>query len=269
MTYAEFKQEIRDRVIPDGDSARLDPRHDGWILNLLIELQRKVPCLRTQHKEYIQQAATFTWCGAVAMPYPLGTVTKITGVRVNPSDNSCKFVDAVPYTEAVFKGIFKQQKRCGYNYVTAGGSTGYDTTYGEEYDYGSKDPDLRPTTEADDTSCSATGRAYAIFDGYVWLWPMLNSDETAVLQWTGIKRHWEDTDEIPWEDEAGSVDPELLDAAVSGFSTYFYKFTDCDSEKASMATVDWRKKLAELIINCEKSLTPEEMTVITGPNCAC
>lgn len=273
MTFLEFKAAIKAATMPDKESVRLNARHDGWIASSLIELQQKVPCLKGNHREYINQEATYYSCGVTAFAIPPGGYVR--GLQVQQIANRCDYVDCIPMTEAVFRGIQKNMQHCRCSpspEITSDylAYYGYEYDYGE-YDYGNYDPELRPATSAIDLLCRARNRSFAIFDGNVWLWPVLNSTETAVLKWNGVKKNWKDTDQMPdsgdWVDESGGLSQEILQVVELYFFMKRWRYDLCDPEKALQAESDYRKKISEMITECRRKETlPELVHVI--PQCA-
>lgn len=247
MNFLQFKNLVYAECFPSKESSRLDPRHEGWIKSGLIEIQQKIPCLKEEHREYISQDATYYSCGASAFPQPPGSY--ITGLRIQNADNDCDYVDAVPYTEAMFRNVLQRIQQCSCSAPT--GTYG-DEYYGYAYDYGSVDPELRPATSAIDLATTPTDHAFALFEGNVWLWPVLNSDRIAVLRWAGVKKNWKNTDVMPWKDERNEDDREVVELINAYLLTRYYQFDKCDSEKAGAANQLYMRKRAEMIIECKR-----------------
>jgi len=244
MNFRQFKELVLSECVPQRDSNRLDARHEGWIKNGLIEIQVKVPCLQEEHREYISQDATFYSCGAVAFPAPNGYIKSL---RVQGLENDCLYTDAVAYTEAMFRTVLQRlQRAC----TPPTGGVMADAYYGYAYDYGTVDPELKPSTPAIDLASTPSDYAFALFEGNVWLWPVLNSDQVAVLKWTGIKKNWKPDDRMTWVDEKGEIDREVVELINSYFLSKYYLHDKCDPEKAGAAAFDYRKKLAEMIVDC-------------------
>lgn len=272
MTYAEFKAGIKAVTMPDKESSRLNDRHDGWIASALIELQQKVPCLRGNHREYITQEATYYSCGATAFPIPPGGYVQ--ELRVQQTANRCDYVNCIPMTEAVFRGILQNMQLCRCHALVDDTPAylayyGYEYDYGY-YDYGNYDPELRPATDAIDLPCRARNRAFAIFEGNVWLWPILNSTETAILKWNGIKKSWRDGDAMPddgdWVDETGGLNREVQEVVELYFMMKRWRYDLCDLQKAQVVEFDYRKKISEMITECQKQENlPPQVHVI--PQC--
>lgn len=247
MNFRQFKEQVLNECVPQRDSSRLDARHEGWIKDGLIEIQVKIPCLQEGHREYIGQDATYYSCGAVAFPQPKGYIK---GLRVQGVENDCLYTDAVAYTEARFRTVLQRLQRSCHPPT---GEVVADAYYGYAYDYGTVDPELRPATPAIDLSYTPGDYAFALFEGNVWLWPVLNSDQVAVLKWSGVKRNWKPDDQLTWVDEKGELNREVVELINNYFLTKYYQFDKCDPEKAGAASFLYRKKLAEMIVDCTNS----------------
>lgn len=267
MNYQQFKAAVKAEVFPDRESSRLTARIDGWIQNCLIEIQQKVPCLQSNHREYILQEATYYSCGATAFPIPAGGYVK--SLRVQRTDNQCNYVDSVPMTEPVFRGILQNLQACRCSPPTGAPDYlyyGYEYDYGY-YDFGDQDPELRIATSAIDLPCHARNRAFSLYEGNVWLWPVLQSDETAILKWSGVRKSWLDSTVIPWDDEQGNVDREIIQIVGSYVMAQHYVHDNCDPDKAAISDGQYRKKLAEMIVECVRKTTlPQPLRV--QPTCA-
>lgn len=246
MKFLDFKKAVYQRVFPQAESSRLDPRHESWIVDCLIEIQQKIRCLQSDHKEYIGQSATYFSCGATAFPIPPGSYIK--SLAVEQVSNPCNRVQAVPYTEAQFRGVIQRQIQCACS--PAEGNPG--DAYAYSYDYGEADPELRPATTEDDLTYTPTDRAFAIYDGLVWLWPRLSSTETVVLRWNGVKKSWNNNSVLSWLDEAGGPDREVQQLVEWFLLSRYYQFDRCDPEKAAAANAEYMRKRAEMIIDCQR-----------------
>lgn len=247
MTFLEFKTLVYKEAFPQKDSTRLDARHEGWIKDCLIEIQQKVKCLQENHREYIMQEATYYSCGSTAFPIPAKAYIK--GLRVQQTEDPCSYVEAVPYTEVEFRGILQRIKNCFCSPPTGSPDADY---AGYAYDYGEGDPELRPATDAIDLTYTPKDRAFAIFEGNVWLWPVLNSDQTAILKWSGVKKAWSNTSVIPWVDEDSGVDREVVQLVRDFVLERYYQFDDCDPERSAAAGFNYRKKVSEMITECKR-----------------
>lgn len=252
MTYLQFKDAVKAETIPDKDSTRLNRRHDGWIVSALIEIQQKIRCLQSEHKEYISQDATYYSCGASAFEIPKGGYVK--SLKVQETLNPCNYIDAIPMTEAVFKGILQnmQNCRCG---PPVGVPDDYSYYYGYEYDYGEYDSELTPATPVIDLKTRPRNRAFTLYDGNVWVWPVISSNDTAVLRWHGVKKNWRNTDIMPWLGEGGTDDPEVQEVVQWYFQAKRYQFDICDQEKSNAAYALYRKKVGEMMVECVRRAT--------------
>lgn len=237
MTFLEYINEALREAFPDGYSSRLRSRYEAWARDALIDLQKCAPELQGKHKEYIPQSATFFSCGASAFDAPPG---KVTSFHTELACNRCDRVVAVPYTPMDFRRMLDEQLTacksgckdpCGYDYECADYSKlpyGYYDVDGVVFAYPTDLPDgLQFATATIDLPRSSQ-RAHALYDGRVWTWPVINSDEVGVLQWTGIKRNWKPSDEMPWKDESGEDARDILRLVILSIQWHAKMFDDCD-----------------------------------------
>ncbi len=249
MTFAEFKAAVYAETIPDKESVRLTLRHEGWIKSALIDLQLKVKCLQSAHTQYIQQAETFYTCGTTLFPIPAGGIVK--SMRVEETEKRCNGVDVVPQTESVFRGIRNTKAgRCAIPKDAPAESV----------------EEVIPSTPALDLGYTPSDRSFSIFDGNIWLWPVLNSTQTIVLKWSGVKRSWEDADVMPWLDEEGNPDYEVQEAVQWFFYWKRYQFDLCDMEKAGASLETYRLKRSDMMVDCvRKAAKPSFIHVMPDP----
>ena len=78
MTYANFIAGIKERVFPEGEPYNLTSNHDAYLLDGLIDLQRKVPCLQDRHWSLFDFASTYYRAGVTIIePAPVGVIRAV------------------------------------------------------------------------------------------------------------------------------------------------------------------------------------------------
>ena len=204
MTYAQFNAAVRAAVNADGESENLVTRHKSWILDALIDLQTKVPRLQRHHTDYIAPQSTFFHCSASVFDVPRGFISTLT--TIVPGSSCCK--------EITYMGCSKNEMDCMLStgeccapcggelhpypyYVTDG--TLY-VPYPELPLYCFEYPDSNI-----DRLCRASEGYFTLYRGQLWMTPHLQSFEVAKLEWDGVKRTFDDADEL---------DEELFDREV-------------------------------------------------------
>lgn len=242
QTFAEFCAAVRRTVNPDGFSSRLTAAHKNWIRDFLIDLQVSVVSLQQGHRETIPFSATMFSCGASGFSAPHRSLVR--EFRVEHNTDCCDFVTADHIAPGILERLMQSWKPCG----TA------TTTAGDDYEYGTADysyPDLpdclKFSAEQVDLPCRARNRWWTAQGGYLWTYPRINSTENVVLVWNGIIRSWKDETAIPWLDEAGDTQREIVSLAEDFLRWKNAKFIDCDMTAAESYEGDFLKNRATLI----------------------
>ena len=109
MTFATYYQQIASTVFPEGEAENLVPAHKAAVADALIDLQRKVPCLRTDHAEYIGQSSTSFHCGSCSFDAVDGSVTRVFTAML---DNACNEVDYTFIDWQRMTDMLKKYKCC-------------------------------------------------------------------------------------------------------------------------------------------------------------
>lgn len=101
MTFGQFVAEVKENVLPDGDSARLSKRHRNWIIDILIELQRRATCYQNHQSIYSAVEETAYECGASKVPLGESVIKR---VDVADIDNECIKTGAYGVSERTMRG---------------------------------------------------------------------------------------------------------------------------------------------------------------------
>lgn len=96
-----------------------------------------------------------------------------------------------------------------------------------------------------DATCRASKGYWAIEGGRIYVAPWIQSSETVVVRWEGIKREWVDSDLC-------SDDPTLTDAVDNYVKSLHYRDWEKDASQAKMAADSYATALASLIYDCEQ-----------------
>lgn len=239
-TFELFASNVSRTIFPEGEAENLVANHRKYITDALIDLQQKVPCLRTQHRERRSMADTFTECSASVLSAPRGFIAKIYAIT---QDNCCakRFFQPIDWDE--MEQILTDNRNCGsrieptyYYYSDAYGYTDY-PDYGCLY-YGD-------SSGATDLSARPSTSYSAIKDGLLYLFPHLQSNEVLVVEWDGIKRSWKDTDEVLYDREVQDAVEHFLDRRAATRE-------DCDLQRVQLAQADYDTLVAKQIWQCRK-----------------
>lgn len=181
-------QALKERVVLDAFPAGGAPENlvsviNTYVLSALIEIQRAIPCFRVRHADVYPSCRTFWHCGTSVITAPRGKI-----LRVYTVENRDWCLPAV-YNPASMADLRRfQAKFRAYwssDYFDAPNS-GTDLPMGFDV----------PNTTSDAISGRAKTGLYA-FDAAaqrLYLAPWIQSTESIVVEWQGIKRSWADAD---------------------------------------------------------------------------
>jgi hypothetical protein len=250
MTFAELFTDVGGRVWPEGRSARLVTLHKGWLRDCLIDLQRKVACLQTSHLHYVTIQATYFSCGSSAFEVPSGAIVKEFWTEDN--ETRCKKIKANPLSKSEYECMLKAVPSCGcdvpdpyQNYLVGD----------DYYAYPELPLGLKYVTDVVDSETRACSRSFSLFDGFIWTYPALTSLETGVLRWEGIKKTWADTDPIPWLDDMGNVDNDVIQAAIYYLEMRKAQKEACNAQEAAEWGSQYAGLVRDMIIDCKRHST--------------
>lgn len=175
-TFDYFVANIGETIFPEGEAENLLSNHRKYITDGLIDLQQKIPCLRTNHRDRITQPDTFLDCGASVVSAPRGFIHDIYAVT---QTDCCARRTFQPINHDEMVQILNDNQNCGtlldptyYYYIDDYGYLEY-PAYGCLY--------YADSSGATDFS-NRPGLSYAsINNGRLHLFPHLQSSE--VTSW--------------------------------------------------------------------------------------
>lgn len=240
QTFDLFVSAITQTVFPEGEAENLLRNHRQYVIDSLIDLQQKVPCLRVQHRDRRSMGNTFLECGASVTDAPRGFIGQIYAVT---QDNCCakRYFQPIDHDEML--QLMADNKSCGttleptyYYYIEDYGYLDY-PAYGCLY-YGD-------SSGATDLSYRPTTSYVSIHNGLLYLFPWLQANEVLVIEWDGIKRSWKDGDEVTFDREVQDAVEHYLDFK-SGYRE------DCDAQRMQIARGLYDELVAKQIWQCRK-----------------
>lgn len=247
-TFDIFVANITQTIFPEGEPENLLANHRRYIIDSLIDLQQKVPCLRTQHRDRHSMADTYLDCAASVLSAPRGFISQIYAVT---QDNCCAKRHFQPIDHDEMRQLLADNQNCGtlldptyYYYVEDYGYLDY-PAYGCLY-YGD-------SSGATDTAYRPGTSFVSLHNGLLYLFPWLQSNEVLVVEWDGIKRSWKDIDEVTW-------DREVQDAAEHFLSFKSALREDCDPQKLQLERGLYDQLVAKQIWQCRKERRIERRT---------
>lgn len=240
-TYEEFDEGIRQRVFPEGEpAANLVANHRKWVLDGLIDLQKKVPCMQDDHLEIVDQCSTYYFCGTSVFSAPRGFLRKLYTIA---DGDGCTRID--------YEAISKQEMDCLQSNLTQCATllqpSGYylDPTVGYVPFSDLPVPGWKNVDSTIDKPCRATKGFWTVDRGNIYVFPYMQWNEAACVEWDGIQRTFDDDEEVDFDREVEDAMEYYLAAKAS-------EREDCDLQRSAVLTVSYNRRVAEMIHNCAK-----------------
>ena len=234
MTYAEFSTAVRQAVFPDGEPENLIDRHKNYLLDAVIKIQQRVAYWQQRHTEIIPFEQTLWNCGATAFSAPRGFIKSCS--TVNSSDY-CGRIYLDPISHEEMKRIMRDQQDCG---CSIDEPYGYYEAAGVYVPFGTLPLGFAYAEDDTDKSCRATSGQYTLKDCQIWVWPNIQSTESIILEWDGLKRSFSDSDTVDF-------DREFTEAAELYVESQAAKHDDKDHETANGIMAEFNDKIGDMI----------------------
>ena len=238
MTFADFKTLIRDNLFPEGIAENLVTVYDTAIVDAMIDLQRWVPCLQANHLDIYPQCATYWRCGLTCVDMPPGRINR---VFTTDGQNYCS---RLHYRQVDYATLERYSRKLSDRYTAPANAGMTVLPFGYKY----------PEAATDSIYGRATFGLWAIYKKRLFLGPWIQSTESLVVDWDGIKRDWRDVDVVKTttEDDSFPWGPDAQ-RAIRLF---------CQQERpqdfvegrmmAGKWAEDWKTARADLIYECGK-----------------
>lgn len=231
----------------EGEAENLVARHRLWIKDALIDLQRKIKCLQVNHTSYIDPPETLFHCGASILPVQRGFIVSV--YTLIPSDESCAKVEHDPISKPDMDCVLRDLENCNICSADVFPYLLYQPYYGEEYAaYPTLPYGLNYPGQETDRLCRPTSGVFTLYRNAIWLYPALQSDEVAVVEFDGLKVVWNDADVMD-EDVYNREISEAVELYLRSKSSLI---DDCDAQRAQAFSNQYALKVADLIHNCLK-----------------
>lgn len=199
-SFLQLRTEINASIFPDGAPENLaDPLRDGdgnpiapapltmLYIEALAEIAKWVPCERATNVNVIKFCNTFWNCGMTVVEVPHGVVNRV--YTIASEDGVFNWCDAVFYRQAEWPQPECEARQLLWD-IQIPANTGM-----RVLPMGFKQAESSTDFDINDTQVGrARGGVWAIHDRRLWLTPWLQSNEKLVLEWTGIKKTWNDDD---------------------------------------------------------------------------
>lgn len=277
-TYANLKSELQPLLWPQGEAENLILPHNKFFTEALIEIQRWADCYQYNNSQLYRACSRFYTCGLNVMEAPgalvagsiANTIRRLSVIdQIDPAtrlesaaapDQWCSriYYKQVPHCELL---KYQQQvascSSCGGNANFSGlfGFPGascqkgnFPTPTDAEY---LADPGLplghhyQPQASTDSRWGRSRHGVWSLERGRIYIAPWLQSTETVIVEWDGIKDIWDDLDIV--------VDNAQLKRAVRYYVLWNHlKDYERDDVAAAQAEKDWIMALRGLMRDCRE-----------------
>jgi hypothetical protein len=188
MTFTQYYAQISAAVFPEGEAENLVHVHKLAVKDALIDLQTKIPCLRTENADYVGQASTLFHCGSSTFDTVDGNIERVYTTII---DEGCSEVEYTYIDQERMNDMIHSYRCCiasdayGMNPYTPNHSTGAPI-----YVTGSPSTDKGYRT-------GKTQGYWSMNRGTIYVFPSIESTEQIVVEWNGIRRTFTEATVIP------------------------------------------------------------------------
>jgi len=185
MTFLELKQALRAEIWPSGEAKTLRTAHDKYFLEAIIDLETWIDGLQVNNTSVIPFCDTFFNCGSSVINAPIGRIKSVYSIA---NEEWC---DKVYYRFDSYRELrcwqwnllkFSQPADLGLPVLAEGFKRAERTT------------DIHPDTEK--KYLRARTGIWTIQRRKLWVAPWLQSNESIVVEWDGVKSFWNDSDPL-------------------------------------------------------------------------
>lgn len=265
QTFGQLKTTLRNLIWPGGEAVNLVAAHDKAFIDALMDIQKWVPCAQQDNTSLVPHCATFYRCGITILDAPRGYIKEVSVIdKINPDTGK---EDATAEDDFCTAITYKQIDWCHVErYMQMSRSAGcclpipfffglsgcnkalYPIPTDAGLPLGLAPLPLGyhyPQTSTDRTWGRSESGVWALDRGKIWIAPWIQSTETVVIKWDGLKREWTDADPI-------DSDPDL-DRALQEYvrKEHMDKF-DKDEAEFARASGAYADALAKLIHECRE-----------------
>ena len=273
LTFAQLKQGVRQRVFAAGEARNLRIPHDKSIVDALVDLQRWVECLQNNNTYLVPHCATTYNCGLTSFEFPRAKIHRLSVIdKIDPetgeesadaADDWCSEIEYKQVDPCHIRGYLGRSAQCGTCWpihlyfaipqALCGGKSNIPVPTDEGVASGL--PVLPLGYHYPQESTNATRRAmsgvWAIEGGRVYVAPWIQSTETIVVRYTGIKRDWVDSDLV-------DDDPELIRAVDNFLRWEHYRDFEKNAAQADAGERAYKVALSQLIYDCREETRVRE-----------
>lgn len=198
MTFEEFIADLNLEIFPDRLAENLVPAVRAYYKEVLTDLQRAVPkCLQVNHVDVFPFRSTYFKCGMSVLCAPAGKIKRVYTLR---TDEWC---EPVQYPRTNWDRMYCWSR--SFNRLSGNPSN----TGLPELALGFKYPE-----DSTDQNYSRALRGYfAYHDKNIYVAPWIQSTESIIVEWDGLKLTWNDADTV----SSGNMDQGVWRRAIKAW----------------------------------------------------
>lgn len=178
-TFAQLKTEVRNLIWPNSEAENLISAHNAMVEACLAECQKWIPCERDSNVNIYPACSTWFRCGLTVFDKPDGIILRLYTIA------NGEWCDPVfyrqkewPEPEKLARNLisYTQPLNVGFPRLPQG------------FKFAESSTDL-------DSRCGrARAGIWSIWNKKIYVYPWIQSNESIVVEWKGIKKVWLDTD---------------------------------------------------------------------------
>ncbi len=229
FTLAQLKAAVYEQAFPDGQAKNLVVSHGKIVISALIEIQQAIERYKHNNTLIVPFCATLFQCGMTVIEAPRGSINRVSTFSGISSDclqeaANINWCDEVIYRQVIYTDMIRMIDRTlacncsGFNYNSLLNMSQFSCqkVLGQKYppptdaeycNFPSLPLGFHFAQAATDLSRRARMGVWALYHNRLYVAPWINSSETIVIEYDGLKRQWVDADWVDTEE-----DPLLIDA---------------------------------------------------------
>lgn len=235
-TFKDFRAELAAEIWPSGEAITLRATHTKQFMAAMTDLQKNVPCLQAFNVSTFEKCARYWEDAATVVDQPNGVVRRLFTIA------NAEWRDKVWLWPANYHDLQRWQKTL-FQAVTPANLGLKVLPQGFKFDDGTVD--------------STNGRArvgiWASYRHRIYVAPWLQSNETLVIEWDGIKYEWSDGDGV--DTKWWTID---VQEAVKLYVRWQHERNYGDAALAQAFETDYIKKRADQMLWCWEVIREQE-----------
>lgn len=239
MTFAQLKAnllgtaDVPGSAFPLGTPENLRPQCEGFVLEALIEIQRWIECWRVGHIDVVPARFLMVQNGCTVATKPAGAVDRVYTIATTTDGAGWDHPVNYAPVELAYLRRWMSRFRASFRYpsfVSPPGREGF-----------------RAATQLDDSPYGRALTGVWSLDGRtdrLIVGPWLQSNESLVIEWTGIKRTWGESDIV-------SDNPDFTRLVKLWVLQEYGRHWASSDLQVRVDT--WNAALADAIVTCRES----------------